>query len=111
MISWTVSMMAELRRLAATGLSRAEIAHALSAAFPERISRNAVIGKLRRLGVQRLGRFRRQPSRPPIVKRDAAALAAATAAVATEIPGGVPGGLALVQLGHGDCRWPIDDPG
>lgn len=114
--TWTPERVATLERLWTDGLSASEIA----ARFPG-ITRNAVLGKLHRLG--RLGRGRPTASatarkvkepRTPRARRSKAARQAPRMAPARPSPVVVPrwgGELATVEaLQSWHCRWPIGDP-
>lgn len=50
--AWTDEAIAELRKLVADGVSASFIAAAISGRFGHDVSRNAIIGKTRRLGLQ-----------------------------------------------------------
>ena len=112
--NWTPERVALLERLWTDGLSASEIAGQLSG-----VTRNAVLGKLHRLG--RLGRGRptaparqrkprpvRAPAlrrpKPPAAREPAGPCAAPQA---PELVGEVP---RLEMLRRGHCRWPIGDP-
>lgn len=112
--SWTPDRVATLERLWTDGLSASEIA----ARFPG-ITRNAVLGKLHRLG--RLGRGRPtasahsravKPPRAPNVRRPkpAALMRSPVAPVSMATPSwaGEVGEVEALQSWH--CRWPIGDP-
>jgi GcrA cell cycle regulator len=89
-------------------LSMAEIAEKLSSEFRFRITRNAVIGKARRLG---LGEHpeKKPPKKPkpePVVRRRyvrprPAAVRVLRAKITSDHP------LTLLQLRNGDCTWPL----
>lgn len=111
---WTDARVETLKTLWREGLSAAQIAGRLGG-----VTRNAVIGKIHRLGLSgravtpRLGgqrpawaKPRRRARRPPSGPKLAAA-------PAVDIPERVEGpGLAtsILQLGAHVCRWPIGDP-
>ena len=109
---WTPEAEQQLRDLAATGLSARQIAIQMGAA-----TKNTVIGKANRLGVQ-LG-IKRGDSKPKI----AASKPLRTEAPKVNIRASVPvpkiipvpvdipaDGVRLVDIGHGQCRWPLGDP-
>jgi GcrA cell cycle regulator len=111
--TWSDDRVTLLRSLWADGLSASQIARALGG-----VTRNAVIGKVHRLGLG--GRAtpsapRRAPRAPTLQRRPSprsAALppAAKPASIASAAPGG-PGLVRdLVQLGPHACKWPIGDP-
>lgn len=110
--SWTPDRVATLERLWTEGLSASEIAARLQG-----ITRNAVLGKLHRLG--RLGRGR--PTAPPKSlkvkpRRTLRALRPELPVAASARPSPVsmptgPGEVANVEaLRSWHCRWPIGDP-
>lgn len=110
--SWTPDRVAALERLWTDGLSAREIAARLPG-----ITRNAVLGKLHRMG--RLGRGRptvsaksrkvKPPSGPAGRRRKPPPASAARPSLA-EAPTwvGEVASVALLQAWH--CRWPIGDP-
>jgi GcrA cell cycle regulator len=116
--TWTPERVEQLKILTDAGLSCAQVARRLG------VSRNAVIGKLNRLGLSR--------GRPPAGPRAAAAQSAAPRlrrppimaqrqilrAVYAEAPPAAEdtviagdGRCSLLDLAKGKCRWPISDPG
>ena len=112
--SWTPERVATLERLWTDGLSASEIA----ARFPG-ITRNAVLGKLHRLG--RLGRGRPtasaksrevKPPRAPSVRRQKppVRMRPPVAPVSAPMPSwaGEVTGVEALRSWH--CRWPIGDP-
>ncbi len=113
--AWSDDRIVTLSKLWSDGLSASQIAHALGG-----VTRNAVIGKVHRLGLT--GRdgpsAPRQASAPPTPPRRRPARAArsfkaASPTVAahpiekTERPGLVTN---IACLGARACRWPIGDP-
>jgi GcrA cell cycle regulator len=123
-ISWQPEHSEALRDYLAKGLSFAEIARAINARFHTAYSRNATIGRARRMGLAgparsdhrgrpkrqrkprptRLQRMRKRrvakprPSRP--VQKRAAALKLRCVAI-------VPRHLSLLELEPNDCRYPF----
>ncbi|MGD0851261.1 GcrA family cell cycle regulator [Bradyrhizobium sp.] len=123
-INWEPEHSEALRDYLAKGLSFAEIARAINARFHTAYSRNATIGRARRMGLAGLARSGNpgQPKRPrkprptrshrtrkrraakplmsrPILKR-AAALKLRCVAI-------VPRHLSLLELQPDDCRYPF----
>jgi GcrA cell cycle regulator len=111
---WTDARVETLKTLWREGLSAAQIAGQLG-----RVTRNAVLGKIHRLGLSgravapRLGgqrpawvKPRSKPAkRPPAPKR------AAAAPVDIAAPAEGPGlATSILQLSANMCRWPIGDP-
>lgn len=133
-MSWTDERIDELRKLWAEGLSASQIATRLGG-----VTRNAVIGKIHRLGLS--GRVKtpkprpaapRRPSSarsaapiksPPrvmavgsaavkVVERDAPAPELEPAVLVQPVAEIVPfgGGVSLLELTPSSCRWPVGDP-
>lgn len=115
-MSWTEERTEALMKLWSAGLSASQISKALGG-----VSRNAVIGKVHRLGlagratpskpehrtyVAPRPRKRASPQRPPAIVRHPPEPAAAPIDSAD-----APAGLATVlTLGAHMCKWPIGDP-
>jgi GcrA cell cycle regulator len=106
---WTDDRVAAVTQLWAAGLSASQIAAQLG------VTRNAVIGKLHRLGLlgsrPRSDATRRITSRPraPSPRRRARRPKLATSPPCAEPEG--PGEVdRLERLGPRQCRWPIGDP-
>jgi GcrA cell cycle regulator len=123
-MGWTDERIAMLRKLWLDGLSAGQIAKQLGG-----VTRNAVIGKVHRLGLVSTGRaapstpFLRAPKAPkparPIEQKPRAALpkstqASTSAAVATphvfvdRIES--PGSMTILTSSKYRCKWPIGDP-
>ncbi|UOM32761.1 GcrA family cell cycle regulator [Acuticoccus sp. I52.16.1] len=124
-MSWTDERIEVLRKLWAEGMSASQIASSLGG-----VTRNAVIGKIHRLGLS--GRVKapqtratRARSAPIVAPKPAAAprvMAAGAVAVKVveepeieEIPQTaeiVPltEGMTLMDLSASTCRWPVGDP-
>jgi GcrA cell cycle regulator len=108
--TWTDARVQALKRLWAEGFSAAETAARLGG-----VTRNAVIGKLHRLGLS--GRRPTTPARRPrgegprparrTAVRAPRPAACAAPPAAPEAAGRVPD---LLGLRPGLCRWPIGDP-
>ena len=121
MMTWTPERITELKRLWATGASTAEIGRQLD------VSKNAVVGKVHRLGL---------PGRPSPIRREARTVARPGVAESRprsqpQIPGeseaspimaqgeAVPRAAAeaecraqaVVDLHAPPCQWPFGDPG
>jgi GcrA cell cycle regulator len=113
METWTQERVEQLQNYVKAGLTCSQIAGEIG------VTRNAVIGKIHRLGLSP-GRPAASPAResPPRVRRPrlfsrptlrvvsgkAPAVAIETAVVSTQR-------CSLLELAHGRCRWPINDPG
>jgi len=98
-MSWTESRVELLRKLWADGLSCAQIAAELGAG----LTRNAVIGK-----IHRLGRAERAVAKKPGPRVESAVVVAEPPAV---IEPAAPGaGVTLFAAGEHQCRWPHGDP-
>ncbi len=118
-MGWTEERVEILKRLWLDGLSASQIAKQLGA-----VTRNAVIGKVHRLGLS--GRAApSQPARPafkpPRPQRPAAAAPVVPVRRAIEAPVQVPaprpimvaeepGSATVLTLGAHMCKWPIGDP-
>ena len=113
---WTTERIAQLRDFVIAGLSCSQIAAEIG------VSRNAVIGKIHRLGIGP-GRPAASPARacPPRARRprhftpsrvlqlfgaQASCLADDTEALAIDTAQR----CSLLAVAHGKCRWPIGDP-
>lgn len=105
-MSWTDDRVALLKRLWGEGKTAAEIAKELGG-----VTRNAVIGKAHRLKLSnRVSPI--QQNKKPATKTAPAApkkLQVNTQPVALTSPGDRKK-IDLVDLGYGQCRWPIGDP-
>ena len=114
-MGWTDERVTTLKKLWLEGLSASQIAKQLGA-----VTRNAVIGKVHRLGLS--GRAApSQPSRPvfrPQRPRPAAAVQQAprrepaprSVAPAPSPVLDLPGTATVLTLGAHMCKWPIGDP-
>ena len=114
-MSWTDERVTTLKKLWLDGLSASQIAKQLGG-----VTRNAVIGKVHRLGLS--GRAApSQPARPAATampsapRRVIAAEPAALPAVAQQpsVPAfraEEPGSATVLTLGAHMCKWPIGDP-
>ncbi|MFJ6024299.1 GcrA family cell cycle regulator [Brevundimonas sp. NPDC092305] len=111
---WTTDVVDRMTALWLDGLSAGAIALSLGAGM----TRSAVLGKLHRLGVQRLEparpkRLAATPGSAPGAERDRAASAPGPAPTARPAP--EPSNLSplatLLYVRRGECRWPLGDPG
>lgn len=109
--TWTTERVAQLKSGVNAGLSCAQIANAIG------VSRNAVIGKISRLGLSR-GRNPTAPRpregvliRQPKVLTQRLMLKAlfASAPIADDVVSSEP--CSLLNLAPRKCRWPINDVG
>ena len=118
--TWTNERVAELKRCIEAGLTCSRIAAEIG------VSRNAVIGKLSRLGLSRRKRAAARapeaaPKRPVFRTRSLARILARhqilneLAAVSPQSAAAIAildgRGCSLFELTPGKCRWPINDPG
>lgn len=121
-MGWTDERVETLKKLWQDGLSASQIAKQLGG-----VTRNAVIGKVHRLGLS----GRAQPSKParPVFKaprpQRAVAKPAAPRRVTEPLPATTraqppvpvryvdeaPGSATILTLGTHMCKWPIGDPG
>ena len=117
--SWAEEHSQALRQYLQKGLSFSEIAKAINARFNTAYSRNATIGRARRLGLsgpERPARPKRRqpnPARPQkkrarvsAVARPKPAVLERAAALQLRCVGIVPRHLSLLELENGDCRYP-----
>ncbi len=107
---WTDAMVEELRRLFAENLSGRLIAVALGRG----VTRNQVIGKLNRLGLQRLGPTISKSSKPPkptVVAGKTIRLRVRNASFYAELAAAdvVPLHVSLFDLNQDQCRYPYGD--
>jgi GcrA cell cycle regulator len=110
-MGWTEERVELLKKLWNDGLTAATIAAWLGG-----VTRNAVIGKVHRLGLS--GRSKTSSTVHPVVPKVRPRLRAArqakeAAAVPKEdaLVYAMPAGpaISLIELGESTCRWPIDD--
>ncbi len=117
--TWTPERIEQLRNCVVTGLTCSQIAAEIG------VTRNAVIGKIHRLGLSperpeaapglcrpRLRRPRSSTQRQllRLVHADAPPLTGETnAAVAAAVESAQP--RPLLELAQGKCRWPLGEPG
>ncbi len=122
-LNWAEEHSQALREYLAKGLTFSEVANALNARFNTDYSRNAAIGRARRLGLSGPSKperpvlpKRRPKARPPGSKKPQSRVPAAArsrlqvlkraAALKLRCVGIVPRHLALIDLEDGDCRYP-----
>jgi GcrA cell cycle regulator len=118
METWTPERIEQLRNFASSGLSSSQIAAEIG------VTRNAVIGKLNRLGLAR-GRPAGGPARtcPPRARHPRQSpqrallrlMFAQTPSIASDagtqfVPVESTRPCSLIELAHGTCRWPVDNP-
>jgi GcrA cell cycle regulator len=118
--SWQAADEALLRDLHKQGLSASQIAKRISGSIGITISRNSVIGKIHRLGLQGHKPIKRTQPRRPAPKRVRKDLEAAPSTVYTPPPmletlklppAQARGAAAAIDaLVPGTCRWPVGDP-
>lgn len=110
---WTEPVDIRLRALHAEGLSNAQIAAALTREVGKVFSRNAVIGRVTRLGLQKV--VARKLGRAVLARAEIEAKRPAPRCVA--VPDGAehvpsapvdrPDAVSLDDLRPGQCRWPL----
>jgi len=108
--TWTAERVNQLKSHFEAGLSCSQIADEIG------VSRNAVIGKINRLRLSRLGviakpRQRRTAPRFFNQHQILAALRAEPLPLPQEAPVENMSRCSLVELAEAECRWPISDPG
>jgi GcrA cell cycle regulator len=114
-ITWTEERVALLRNRVDAGLTCAQIAREIG------VSRNAVIGKVSRLGLSRVksaavgqpGRTVPKMARPRVVIQQRTSPLAPTTQQLPFAPPAVDNGprRSLLELAQGHCRWPLSEPG
>jgi GcrA cell cycle regulator len=110
--TWTVDRITELKRLVEAGHTCSQIAGEIG------VSRNAVIGKISRLGLTRPpgeAGHRRQPGPQERTRRSLhrvlKLMRAAAEPPVEEAPGSDGRRTTLFELSARNCRWPIGSPG
>ncbi len=112
--AWTAERVDLLRSCVDAGFSCAQIAREIG------VTRNAVIGKIHRLGLSRARaappgaeRTASRTRRPAVLmqRRLLRALYRQAPEPAAEAPAGAADHCSLLDLTKGSCRWPISDPG
>jgi GcrA cell cycle regulator len=114
-LTWTSERVALLKSRIAAGLTCAQVAREIG------VSRNAVIGKVNRLGLSRLKSATAAPSARAVPQtiahrmanreRIAPALRRKQQPAPIEIPVESAHRRSLLELQRGHCRWPISEPG
>lgn len=114
--TWNPERVAQLRSFVGAGLTCSQIAAEIG------VTRNAVIGKIHRLGLGP-GRPAATPGRacPPRTRRPRLqSQRQMLRLIAADAPGAADGAVlpvdsgrccSLLELGHGKCRWPVADHG
>lgn len=117
---WTDAAIADLERHCKAGASSSVIAGLLVSEYGGTLTRNAVIGKLSRLGLSNgrpiTAKDRQAPARPRPIRRSPFAIpqpprlesVRAEPPIAPESP--PDGGVPLLKLKAHHCRWPYGDP-
>jgi GcrA cell cycle regulator len=118
--TWSSDRIEQLKRCFEAGLSSSQIAREMG------VTRNAVIGKMSRLGLSRprdliAKQLQQKHAKPARSRRPRlnifaqhqilATAFSATATLGEAIPIHSGRGCTLLELGQGKCRWPIDGPG
>ena len=107
-MGWTDERVEQLKALWTEGLSASQIARVLGS-----VTRNAVIGKVHRLGLAgRAGPPRAERPRTQVARRPAVHAAAPAPQIVEEEPVVLEDGHFATVLTINDrmCRWPIGDP-
>lgn len=110
-ISWTEERIAELKQLWHAGYSCSQIASKLGGG----LSRNAVIGKITRLGLARSGDRVRQPASAPTkprpAKQPSSFRSAPVKAKTPQTPKPAPVAAPIIKFASSSgCKFPIGDP-
>lgn len=123
--TWTTERISQLHKCVTAGLTCSQIAAEIG------VTRNAVIGKIHRLGLSTGGRPGRRPGalaqrmstvpsqaprRQTRIARIFRAIAEAGPTVVPfpaeiEVPAANAPRCSLIELASGRCRWPLGDPG
>jgi len=118
--TWSSERIDQLKRCFQAGLSSSQIAREMG------VTRNAVIGKMNRLGLSRpkdaLAKHQdhKRAAKLARPRRMRLNIFAQRVMLTTAYPDQLLGeaipihegrGCTLLELGHGKCRWPIDGPG
>jgi GcrA cell cycle regulator len=115
--SWAEEHSRALREYLEKGLSFSRIANAINARFNTAYSRNATIGRARRMGLSapgrvparrkpRLARLHKMRARLAAKSRSKPAVRKRAAKLKLRCVGIVPRHLSLLELERGDCRYP-----
>jgi len=115
--SWAEEHSRALREFLEKGLSFSRIAKAINARFNTAYSRNATIGRARRMGLSapgraparrkpRLARLHKMRARLAAKSRPKPAVRKRAAKLKLRCVGIVPRHLSLLELERGDCRYP-----
>ena len=108
---WTTRMNSTLIELLDdTGMTYSAVAAKMSAIFGMNITKNACIGKARRLGVAMRDQTQRQPivGKQPTIRVKKVRV---DAPIAPKIPHRLkPGHITIYQLREGVCKWPLGPP-
>ena len=112
-VDWTPQIDDLLRRLYMGRLTFRDIATRMNEELGLSLTRNACIGRARRLKFQlRNGAFPKSPKPPKPRKRSRKQVKVQTEPVSAHLhlaPPLVPGALTMLQLTSGTCRWPSGD--
>ena len=119
---WSEKMITRLRVLCAEGLSSSIIAATINCEFKTEFTRNAIIGKRSRVGIESPHYIQRKESRPRVPRKAKSTFAfPARNIVPKEATGWKPEEKPVVLwdgksvtfngLKNDTCRWPIDDIG
>jgi GcrA cell cycle regulator len=117
--TWNPERVEQLRHFVSAGLTCSQIAAEIG------VTRNAVIGKIHRLGLgpgrpaaatgracpPRVRRRPFSPQRQLLRLLEAQASVVADAAALGAVPIESTQRCSLLELAHGTCRWPLSDPG
>lgn len=113
--AWTNEAVNRLTALAQRGYSSGAIAAILSDEYAAPVSRNSVIGKMHRAGIQLEARRAPpapKPASPPKIKfRPKPRLVTAPAPMSAPPPPAKAEPVTFAQLERHHCRWPIGDVG
>jgi GcrA cell cycle regulator len=107
-VHWTPRIDARLRELHATTMTFLEIATKMNAEFGFALTRNACIGRSRRIGLtlRAIAPVRKKQKVTPKARPYRKKIKPVAPPIVPEPPAFVPGRLTMLQLNHTTCRWP-----
>lgn len=102
-MAWTDERVEQLKQLWGEGLSASQIANTMGG-----VTRNAVIGKVHRLGLA--GRATPAAPKPKVVEAAAPEREARVSSISLDSLGFASDRPTVSSIGTNQCKWPIGDP-